>query len=288
MIRHYEKLIHQGELPRLAMVEQDRLLFHEEIEPARVGRIASRLAEEGRLRHPAIAGTCSKSGEILLVDGAHRVSALRQLGYPFAAVQVIAYDDPLVELTTWHHLLRLTDLGRFLDFAQALPGLRLRRRPASEGRGPIYRFPGQLFQIVLKDRSALHAVMVRPLSLSSQAEILRKLVGWYKTDGLLDRISYDEFDWLGVNYPEFSALVVFRPWTKDEIRRLARSRQCLPAGVTRHLVTKRVLRLNLPLELMRGDATVEQRNDSLAALVLERVRQGRIRFYTESSFSFDE
>ncbi len=288
MIRQYERLIHQGELPRLEIVAQERILFHEEVEPIRVARVASRLVDEGRLRHPPIVGAAKKGEDLLLVDGAHRISALRQLGFPYALAQIIDYDDPLVELSTWHHLLRLTDCPAFLRFIESLPGVTAHRRACRPEESPFRRAPGQLAGVILPDRSVLHACVGPRTSLKTQVELLGRIVGWYKADGFLDRISYDEFDWLSVNYPAFSALVTFRIFTKDEVRRLGRDGRRLPAGITRHLVTKRTLRLNLPLDLLRADASLEQRNTSLAALILERSRQGRIRFYTESTFSFDE
>jgi hypothetical protein len=82
--------------------------------------------------------------------------------------------------------------------------------------------------------------------------------------------------------------MVFPRFTKEDILCIARSRRKLPAGITRHLVPKRALRVNLPLDFLSRNGSVDGLNRDLAHFIMERVRRGSIRFYSESTFSFDE
>lgn len=294
MLERYEKLIHQGELPRLRIVPISSVLFHEEIEPARLRRVAARLEEDGILRHPAIVAGSPRGRKLLLVDGAHRISALRELGLKYALVQITRYDDPLIELQRWHHLLDVENPKAFLTSVRAISGATITsHRPIRDGN-PIHLRRHHYAQIIFPDRSGLliHPADGRertdPRWLDGAAAYLRPLCHLYKERGFRDRISYDEFDWLAANYDRYSALVVFPHFEKDEIARVARSREKLPAGITRHLIPKRALRFDLPLWILSRKLSEAELNRRLVEMILNRTQEGRIRFYSESTFSFNE
>lgn len=294
MLERYEKLINQGELPRLAIVGIDEILFHEEIEPARLRRVAARLEEDGLLRHPPIVGGSARGKKMLLLDGAHRTMALKELGLRHALVQIVLYDDRLVELQRWHHLLNLEDPDRFLARVARIPGVATAGHRPAAGASPFHTRKGQIAQIVLPDRSSLTLLPESGVDRSDRrwldcaAAVLREMCTIYKERGFLDRISYDEFDWLEANYAAFSGLVIFPQFTKEEIGRVARSKEKLPAGITRHLIPTRALRVNLPLWLLSRRLPLEEMNRRLVETILARIQDSRIRFYSESTFSFDE
>ncbi|MBD3161592.1 MAG: hypothetical protein GF346_05135 [Candidatus Eisenbacteria bacterium] len=294
MLERYEKLIHQGELPRLRIVPIPQIRLHEETEPARLRRVAARLEREGMLQHPPIVSGAPRGRTHLLLDGAHRTLALRELALRYVLVQVVDYADRLIELQRWHHLIEIAEPDRFLERVARLPGVRLVRHRASAGSSPFFSRRGQIAQLILRDRSSLLLLPEKDLDrderewLDLAAPVLRSLVGLYKQHGFVDRISYDEFDWVESNYPRFTALVVFPQFSKQEIRRVARSKEKLPAGITRHLIPKRALRFDLPLWILSRNLPPEELNRRLVEMILDRTQNGRVRFYSESTFSFDE
>jgi hypothetical protein len=294
MLERYEKLIHQGELPRLRIVPISSILFHEETEPSRLRRVAARLEQDGVLRHPPIVAGSARGRRYLLLDGAHRTLGLRELGLRQILVQIVDYSDRLIELDRWHHLLDSEDPERFLSLVRSIPGTEISwHRPASTG-SPFHARRGQYAQVILPDRASILVHSDReidrddPRWLDAAAPVLRQFCGLYKDRGFLDRISYDEFDWLSSHYPRFSSLVVFPQFTKQEILRVARSREKLPAGITRHMIPKRALRFDLPLWLLARNLSTEELNKRLVETIFNRIQEGRIRFYSESTFSFNE
>lgn len=294
MLERYEKLIHQGELPRLRIVPISKILFHEETEASRLRRVAARLEQDGILRHPPIVAGSPRGRRYLLLDGAHRTLGLRELGLKHTLVQIVDYSDRLIELDRWHHLLDSEDPDRLLEAVRSLPGVEVSmHRPAASG-SPFFARRGQYAQVILPDRTSLLLNPERetdrddPRWLDGAAPVLRRLCGLYKERGFLDRISYDEFDWLVSNYDRYTALVVFPHFEKDEIARVARSREKLPAGITRHLIPKRALRFDLPLWILSRKLSEAELNRRLVEMILNRIQEGRIRFYSESTFSFNE
>lgn len=294
MLERYERLIHQGELPRLRIVPISRILFHEETEASRLRRVAARLEQDGLLRHPPIVAGSPRSRSYLLLDGAHRTLGLRELGLKHVLVQIVDYADRLIELDRWHHLLDCEDPERFLSQVRSTPGAEISwHRPPSSG-SPFHSRRTYYAQVILPDRSSLvlnpenDGERDAPAWLDGAAPVLRRLCGLYKARGFLDRISYDEFDWLPTHYPRFSSLVVFPHFTKKEILRVARSKEKLPAGITRHLIPKRALRFDLPLWILSRNLSTEELNRRLVEMIFHRIQEGRIRFYAESTFSFNE
>ena len=91
-------------LPRLQLVPLDRCVLHESIDPQRVARLAAHLRAEDVLRNPPIVAAAANQ-PLMVLDGATRTTALRELGLLAAPVQLINYADERIELHTWAHLL---------------------------------------------------------------------------------------------------------------------------------------------------------------------------------------
>ncbi|MBM3286149.1 MAG: hypothetical protein FJY88_02200 [Candidatus Eisenbacteria bacterium] len=294
MLERYEKLINQGELPRLRVVPISKILLHEDTEAARMRRVAARLEQDGVLRHPPIVAQAGGGRGLLLLDGAHRVTGLKALGLKQILVQIVEYGDRLVELQRWHHLIYIEDRARFLRKLRALKDVRLIPQQAPATGSPFRSRKGTYAQIIFRDRSSLLLVPSDGLPredrrwLARAVPILRHAHGLYRERGFLDRISYDEFDWVGANHPRFTGLVVFPHFTKEEILRVGRAKEKLPAGITRHLIPKRALRVDLPLWVLSRNLSIEELNQRLIEMILSRIQEGRIRFYSESTFSFNE
>ena len=75
-------------IPRLVLAPSDSIRFHENPERNRTLRLVERLQEEKCLRNPPIVASY-RTGEYVLLDGANRVSAFRELGYSHVPVQIV-------------------------------------------------------------------------------------------------------------------------------------------------------------------------------------------------------
>ena len=90
-------------------------------------------------------------------------------------------------------------------------------------------------------------------------------------------------------YPDVTALIVFPHFEPDEILELATSGARLPAGITRHLIRWRALRVNVPIErLADRSQTLERKNSWLREWLAERVSTRHVRYYEEPTVLFDE
>src|SRR5436305_801067 len=78
--------------------------------------------------------------------------------------------------------------------------------------------------------------------------------------------------------------VIFPEFRKEEILSLAARNARLPAGITRHLIPGRVLRLNAPLAWLAGRETTATKQRYLDAAVAQRWREHGVRYYAEPTY----
>jgi hypothetical protein len=69
---------------------------------------------------------------------------------------------------------------------------------------------------------------------------------------------------------------------------LARDGELLPAGLTRHLIQGRALRINYPLGELKSQDGLGEKNAQLKAWLLHKLSTKEVRFYGETTFLFDE
>src|SRR5262245_57961640 len=91
--------------PDIRVVPIDNCLLHEQTDDARVARLAARLQADAVLRNPPVVGRHDGVDELIVLDGATRVTASRRLGLAYIVAQVVDYDDEAIQLHTWSHVL---------------------------------------------------------------------------------------------------------------------------------------------------------------------------------------
>src|SRR3954447_7750372 len=94
---------HAG-LPDLRIVPLADVVPHEQADPRRVSRLSQRIAGDGLLKNPIIVTPIPGTSQYMVMDGANRTAALATAGARDVLVQIVRYDQPGVDLTTWNHL----------------------------------------------------------------------------------------------------------------------------------------------------------------------------------------
>ncbi len=86
----------------IAIVDTDALHQHEETIRELVDFLARTIKNDGCIRHPIIADRKS----LLVLDGVHRLAALRMLGIHRIPACLIDYENPAVQVLSWYRTLR--------------------------------------------------------------------------------------------------------------------------------------------------------------------------------------
>lgn len=279
-----------SELPDLRVAPLAALRLHETCDEARVQRLTARLQSEGVLRNPPIVAPLGDGQSYVVLDGATRTTALQRLGVRDVLVQVVNYDDPAVELHTWHHL--VTGLSRE-TCARAIRdavGLSCAHTSTAEAQAAVERGEA-LAAIVWRDgvACAIGREETATLALQDRAGLLVRLVDAYLASGAkVFRVGADCFDDAVAQAEDSAALIFFPRLRPADILTLAANSARLPAGVTRHVIPNRALRVNLSLDFLRRDKPLTEKNAWLAEMIRQRMASKGIRYYAEPTFVFDE
>ena len=270
-------------MPRLRVWPVDRLLLHEEADAVRVEKLADALRRDGVLRNPPVVAPFD-DGRAVVLDGANRITALRALGLSYAVVQEIAYEDPNVHLSVWRHYVLEDPPGTLRDAAAALdPARTVGVDGEAEAESRIAA--GEALAAVVDARGGV--VLRRAGPGGRSAETLRRVAALYRRAHSFHRVERGGLVEMHAAYGP-GTLVLFWRFEKADIVALACAGDRLPAGITRHVIPGRALRLNAPLAWLAGAVDAAAAQAVLDAQLRERWRAHGVRYYAEPTFLFDE
>ncbi len=245
----------------LRVVPLERLILHEAHDADRLARLRERIRGEGVQRHPVI--VAPHGGDYLVLDGAHRVQALTELGCRYALAQVT---EPPSRAESWGHVLK----GFRSEGLDRIEGLEVSEEPGDRWLAAVKR-PG----------AGCEFIRVREPGLQAEVRALWDLQALYPA-GAVHRVDPEASGDLGSG----EAVIRYRPFTPEELVEIVRSGDVLPAGITRFRVRERVLGVRFPLEKI-ADGDPEARNAELRDFVRERWERNGIRYYGEPVVLFE-
>ena len=246
-------------LEDLLLVDLGCLILHEAHDEGRLARLRERIEVESEQRNPVIVSP--HEDRYLVLDGAHRVRALGELGSRFALAQVV---EPPEKAEGWGHL--LSGVGRAeLD---NIGGIEV------SGDAPLAEVEIAGGETVL--------LSAREDGLRGRVRALWDLQSFYPKDAVVRRVEPDGAARLSGG----EALIRYRSFTPGELAEIVDSGTVLPAGITRFRIQERVLGVRYPLDRMMG-GDPRARNAELREFVERRWEENRVRYYGEPVVLFE-
>ena len=246
----------------LRLVEPECLILHEAHDEKRLARLRDRVEAEGEQRNPVIV---SPYGDrYLVLDGAHRVRVLAELGHRLVLVQVV---EPPERAEGWGHLLGGVGPAEL----RAVEGIEVSEKPGAVPVAEVETGGGEI--VALSPTDAGLAALVRALW---------GLQALYPKGVLVRRVEPDG----AVRLAEGEALVRYRSFAPGELAAIVDAGAVLPAGITRFRVRERILGVCYPLGRMR-DGDTAARNAELEEFVARRWAEDRVRYYGEPVVLFE-
>ncbi|HEC21987.1 MAG TPA: hypothetical protein ENI95_03605 [Chloroflexi bacterium] len=272
----------------LRIVPLGKLIPHEMYDIHRATPLLDRLCDDGILKNPPVVAPMGPPDDhFVILDGTNRVIALDILSAPHMLVQVVDYESTQVELQTWYHAVSGLSVQEFERRIRSLPGLEIGvTDDIVHARAELAR-RAILVYYVLPDGEVV-TLAGGGLDIKERTRLLNRIVDTYIQECHLNRTNTDEIDELLKRYPRMTATVVFPHYEPVEILDLARSGLRVPAGITRHVIHGRALRLNYPLKKLYSNEPLEQKNRELAEWVQAQFSKKQVRYYAEATYLFDE
>jgi hypothetical protein len=249
-------------LEDLLLVDLGCLILHEAHDEYRLARLRERIEAEGEQRNPVIISP--HEDRYLVLDGAHRVRALGELGSRFALVQVV---EPPEKAEGWGHL--LNGVGR--AELGTIEGIEVSSRPGDAPMAEVETAGGETLLLSAKEDG-----------LRGRVRALWDLRSFYPKGVVVRRVEPDGTARLSGG----EVLIRYQPFTPGQLAEIVDSGTVLPAGITRFRVRERVLGVRYPLDrMMEGDPRV--RNAELREFVEGRWEENRVRYYEEPVVLFE-
>jgi hypothetical protein len=249
-------------LENLRLVESARLILHEAHDEDRLSRLRERVAAEEVQRNPVIVS--SHGDRFLVLDGAHRVRVLAELGYALVLAQLV---EPPQKAESWGHLIEGVDRAAL----RGVDGIEVCEEPCEE--------PVAVVELGGGSRAYLRATGE---GLSGVVKALWGLQSLYPTGVTVRRVDPE-----GAGEPAGGdVLIRYRSFTPADLVEVVRCGAVLPAGITRFRVPERVLGVRYPLERMEN-GEVSARNAELRDFVRRRWEEHRVRYYGEPVVLFE-
>jgi hypothetical protein len=249
-------------LEDLLLLEIGCLILHEAHDENRLVSLRKRIEAEREQHNPVIVSP--HEDHYLVLDGAHRVRALGELGSRFALVQTV---KPPEKAEGWGHLLK--GVGRAeLD---NIEGIEVSDRLGGAPLAEVETAGGETFLLSSKEDG-----------LRGRVRALWDLQSFYPKGVVVRRVEPDGRARLSGG----EALIRYQTFTPGELAEIVYSGSVLPAGITRFRIQERVLGVRYPLDrMMEGDPRA--RNAELREFVESRWEENRVRYYGEPVVLFE-
>jgi hypothetical protein len=247
--------------------------------------LVAKLRAQGVLRNPPILMPLTdNSGRYMVLDGANRVTSLREMEFPHVVAQVVEASYPHVHLQTWNHVVWGMSTNALIRVLRKIEGLELIKVNTQKSLdAPLYT----PMQVRLSD-GRFYILEEAPSDLATHIDTLHQIVNTYKTRASLDRTSQTLVDTFKKIYPDLTALFIFPRFKIRTVLKLAGQDIVLPTGITRFTVSPRALHLNYPLHELSSCRPIEYKEAYLQQWVEDRVKKKGVRHYAEATFLFDE
>jgi hypothetical protein len=268
--------------PDLKIVPIADIKLQEYVQKGRMSALAQSIKEEGILRNPPIV-TNFFNETYLHLDGANRITAASLLGYKNCLVQVVEYSDPTqVHLMSWSHLIHVQK-DQFLSALKNLPGVELKETKS--------------FKQSMLVRPYLVCVLVFSDGISYEVTFKGSFVDLVKRMGdVVDLYANEHVErvfsgspWTAQSiqtrfdrYGENNLFIAFPTFSPQQVMTLVDRGVLMPAGLTRHVVYRRKLNVNLPLDYL-NIMPIEKANEKLQKFLQHR----SVRLYEEPIIYFE-
>lgn len=261
------------EIAALEVIRTDELTPLTQVNPLQVERLALALRQERVLRHPLL--TMRMDGRLLVLDGHARLAAAGQIGLQDLLVQVMSPDRLVGSLNIYPFaVLNVSDeeIRRVTEGVFSEPGepgataLEFRHRDGAVGRySPPPDNPRQLWEVYLAMVNALRGV--------ADIEAVQKLTAWKIAD----------------RWPAAArALLVPPVLSLETLGQLLASGVRLPWGSLDTTTSRRILGLNLSLDVLSANEPPSEKTEFVRELVRLHQSERRIHYYDSPVYIFED
>jgi len=271
-------------LPTLRILPLEDIILHEDHDDQRTSPLVEKLRAQGILRNPPIVMPLQDgSARAMVLDGANRVTSLKEMEFPHIVAQVVPPDDPHVSLMTWNHIVWGMNARTLMANIRDKKELEVTRVDTQKSMQAPRSVPVQI-----RTADGKFYIVQMPADLKRLVYALHEVVNTYKEKASFDRTSQTLIDSFKSVYADLTALIIFPRFEIKTLLEIVARGWVIPTGITRFTVSPRTLHLNYPLHELSSGKPIEYKEAYLQHWIQERIKKKGARYYAEATFLFDE
>ena len=238
----------------LTFVEIDELIPHEEIIPSLLDSVVSELRAAGMLLHPVVVS----SQHHVVLDGNHRVEALRRIGVKRVLAYRVDYYSDEVAVKRWFRTVGGNmDVEELLKRVAVTLNVEVVRIGREESIASLESDVRAIASILDQNGSAFLLRSWSPVPTYRAYAMMAEIDRVFAPFGLSHETEEEALARL--ERGERRAVIASRPIRKEEVIESALKRMRFPPKSSRHVVRGRVLFAMVPLEvLLSGDESAAE------------------------------
>lgn len=275
-----EKMLNFDLSKSLKILPIDYLLTYEDNDPQRTQKVIDSIQKSEKFINPITVGEIGQTNKYLVLDGANRLEAVKQLGARWVVAQVVDYFNPEeVELRGNEHYLDMSHEAFLLLMQET--GVVLHEESSQTNENPF-----QLSQTALcKIESGNTCYFVsKTSSLQTDLDVLNRMVMAYKNKLNLKRKSE-----VGSLVDKKNISIKFKFFTPSDVVEAAVKGLHFESGITWHLIQNSIIHFGVPISvLLNGFVSVEEAQKYLQAKIEQKLNTSAIRKYLFNVYICDE
>lgn len=205
---------------RYNLIDINILRPHEQIDPIRLEEIKKQLIKDGIQREPIII----EGNHLIVLDGHHRIRALKDLGYSKVVAHKINYNDSDLILKTWHPVIK----GSEKELQTTLHS----HIASSDTKQILFRCP----KLIVHDKE--HHLK------TDRKVIMDSILGRFRIKYVRNEEKAREL----ARHDKFAGSIIFESIEKKDVINAALSGSILPPKTTQHIISCKPERCFIPLE----------------------------------------
>lgn len=270
----------------LQILSIDEILPQEEFDESRTYPLLEKIKRDGIFSNPIIVAQIDGE-KYLQLDGMNRLSSMKLLGYKTVLTQVVDYNDQEnVELSSWAHFFN-SDKDAFIKAVSIIKGLSIEKGEFSDVGHRYMKEEGLGRLCTLVEKNGEVLLVVSSGTLLEKIQRLNALVKLYSSkiarDVMPSHPNKSDIDFLFLEHPDSTMMCIFPTLTRHQIVEVIKRGTLLPPGVSRHIIKRRCMNVNMPLSLFDSSKSVDQQNEVLEGLLKKR----KFRLYEEPTVYFE-
>lgn len=249
-------ILHPSIRLEIRLEEIDKLHIHEEVIPDILRRLTEEIRAEGHLKHPLIVDLKT----LVVLDGTHRLAAVKSLGCRFIPVCLVDYENPHIKVGCWCRVVNhSSDLDKLVESVRE-SGFTVEECQREKARKLVDE---RKATTSIVSRSKCFAVYGPQKTIKEIYDAIKSIELKLLSEGYSIDYDTDSDAQEKVSSGKVLSMFIVPNVSKRDVVTVALSGEVFAHKTTRHVIPVRPLFVNVPLEWLHGRLSLEKANEAL-------------------------